>query len=314
MRKRTNPNLPADTVTLDRHNLDKKLYVDNSMPGYAYMILLFFGCFALYGLNAVMMSFTGGEFNLNALTQQPLFLLLPFYAGIVTFAWFVFGLLRGALSPRPKNFKVQTHHFYGRFAFNLLGFIALTLIFAALIAIGLEAQRSGELPDLSTAKEHLTDLLPSAFFGLVFGLIGLYLWQMSLRYLFRIGGWFWNRVKVMAVFDRESYATGDSFQLRISDRASENGNQRYRVHLSYVQEYMRKMKDRKDYARRIVTSSYRDVTAGELHRGIEWTVPETEGAERRVTNLSRNKKPAYWELLVEAHDSHFHARFFVNVR
>jgi len=307
-----NLNLPAATITLDRANLDKKLYVDNSMPWVVYLFLFYLGCFGLYGLYAMLMEYTNDGFDLSALGRQPLLSLLPFLAGLFVFVWFTFGLLRGALSSRPKEFKIQHHDFYGRFIHNLLGFLALTLIFASLVAGVIDVYRKGEFITLNDIKPHYTDLAPSLLFGFLFGLIGIYLWQMSLRYLFRIGGWFWNRVRLTALFDRESYAPGDTFRVRVFDRVSEQSQRRYRVHLSYVKEFMRQHKKSKAYAREIVTSAYRDVMAGELHRGIEWMIPKAE--EERFTNFSWGQKPHYWEVLIEEHDSHFHARFFVDVR
>jgi hypothetical protein len=124
---------------------------------------------------------------------------------------------------------------------------------------------------------------------------------------------YWRQVRLTGYFDKEDYQLGDQIKFMLKDRQSLDGTRRYRVHLNFIAEEMEGSAKSKQIVRRIHHSSFQDCTAGELHLGIKFPLPEHENNKWHYTNLSTKELPHYWELFLEGEESSFFSRFFVNV-
>lgn len=162
-----------------------------------------------------------------------------------------------------------------------------------------------------------SDLAPyiKAFFS--FGITSLLIYELFREFevLYHYATTYWRHVRVTATFDKATYRLGEQIKVQVRDRLSERSEVPHRVHLSHVEEkvvYTGGAKGTDSQIQRHATHNvYLDVTAAELHRGVTLTLPEPSPFAKRVTAL-RDKRPRYWEVLVEEHGGRFYARFLVN--
>lgn len=126
---------------------------------------------------------------------------------------------------------------------------------------------------------------------------------------------YWRHVRVTATFDRAAYRLGESLHIQVQDRLSENSSLPYRVHLNHVEEkivYTAGTRDAENKFKRHPTYNFfMDLSGADLHRGISLSLPKNALTVERITSL-KNKRPRYWEVLIEEHGGRFFARFLVN--
>jgi hypothetical protein len=217
---------------------------------------------------------------------------------------------------RPTRFRVQTYALWPRILLNLLGALLFLLVSLTLLAMVYEYYLDERLMAPNT-EEHLKANRKVKVIAILLTLVIVVIGGLILRWLGRVGlrnlFIYWQQVRLTGYFDKEDYKLGDQMEFMLKDRQSLDGTRRYRVHLNFVTEEMEGSTESKQIVRKIRQSSFQDCTAGELHLGIKFTLPETENSKWQYTNLSSRRLPQYWELFLEGEESSFFARFFVNV-
>ncbi|NJC26313.1 hypothetical protein [Neolewinella antarctica] len=336
-----NSQLPSGSVTLDNFRLDGKLLAKSKVPVWCVVLYLPFVALAVYGL---IVNFT----DLSTLKGSDHWLrnavdYLSFLGLLSAFLWFSFAIFSSAVASWPTTFQYQTFHYTTRFVTNLLGFLMLSFFFAFLLFsffdVVVLAGPEGASFLNSLQERDAGELIVMGILMLVILLLWLlplsvaiffaYLWYQSGLVIARIMNWWVQRGPLRASFDKEVYDSGDQFRVQVRDKASLKDGRRYRVHLSYVDEltftektdqaFLREGETRSMYYRDYGFSKFMDVTSAELQRGIDWSIPDFIHPGRSVkrypiTYYKRGVVCRYWELLIEEHNSHFHARFFVNVK
>jgi len=334
-----NPELPKSSVTLDNYRLAWRLLVKNRVPFYFPVLFLL----PIFFLVPGVVNWYGKIIKLGGSISEYFA-----YSGVLIMTiWLYFSIFRAAIPNWPSTFMSQTFSYKTRWTTNVLGFTGLTFFgVAAVVSFVEEFIISGSL-NLNSLPDDSSNLLASIVLVIVYLLIILiqlvilvsivafliYLWVESWRVITRVSNWWYKRGALVATFDKEVYESGDEFLLQIRDKISKNSGRQYRIHLSYVWEETTIKKERStmwdidgnteyadsyNYRRHLTYTKFRDVTAGELHEGISWSIPvfEKPGVPINhfpLTKFIKGKECRYWELLVEEHNSYFYAQFFLNV-
>jgi len=289
----------------------------NSAPIIALLMVFFFVFTALAGNpeELVKTAFRPGG---NLLTQ------LQLIAGATVVLTLITAMILKVLSHTPQNLRVQTFRNSERLLYNLTC--------CALVCVGLcgglqaiqerdvenrarweQMEIRGHDPEL-ISKARTKDVVISLLLGLplVAG-CGALLWWSG-RILFSEARTFWQHVRLTAYFDQEVYAPGETVMLMLKDRQSFGSSRPYRLQLSYIRETSLKNAENEQIVRGLHHTKTWPVTAGQLHDGFRFALPDSLNVEEYSTRLSTKPYPCYWEVLIEEADSHFYCRFFVDVQ
>lgn len=208
----------------------------------------------------------------------------------------------------PKKFQVQVWAQWPEAISHLIvGFAAITLLLAfSLFFAQHPVIQAGGTP--ATVWISIISLF----------LLSLAYWITVVKrkeVFYALTSW-WQRVRVVGSFNRGSYRPGDALQFRMQDRLTPRQEVNYLVKLQYVEELAKPPpfgQSGLTTSRRNIQYQYvREVTSSQLDHGVKFILEPFAGGDSKTTNLHRHF-PHYWEILVEAPNSLFFARFFVSV-
>ena len=248
---------------------------------------------------------------------------LQLIAGAVAITSILVAIVLKVFQRQPKKFRVQTFRNPERLLYNF-GFCALVCVglFGGLRAIqdkDAENQAKWEQMEIrgddpeATGKVRTKGIVISWLLGLplVLGCGALLWWSGGI--ILSEARTYWQQVRLTAYFDKERYAPGEAVTVMLKDRQSFGSSRTYQLHLNYVREKRIQAEEKIHIARSLHLSKTWPVTAGQLHDGFRFALPDPLNVQEYSTLLNVRPHPCYWEILIEEADSHFYCRFFVNV-